>query len=156
MNTIELTKVAPLIGLTSTLTTTIATILQDVGNLPEQMMTELAKNGVECTGPMVFEYKGVVDGDVHAKIQLKVICPVAKADSFLSKFTWEEIPGIKALEEKYVGDMMSIGEKGYGKMMADAAQAQIEFTDSCREVYLNWVSPESTENEILIQMEVQS
>ncbi len=154
MKNLALTKIEAFNGITCEIETTLTSLLNDLGTIPEDIMGELSEQSLAPTGPLVFAYLGECV-DMTSPIKVKVIAPVESIDNYKGKFKAEIIEEIEAYEKEYVGNLMEIGPKGYEPMMKILGEAGLKPTIQCREVYTKWVSPESMENEIQIQIEVK-
>lgn len=143
----------PLNVVSKTIEATLATVSGDVGDLPEQLYADFVRQQFEPAGPMVFIYSGV-DGNPHTKIQLQIALPVNASDAakYNGPFKQHSTPSFNHVDSLYTGTVADMGTKGYEPIMTRISKAALQTNGECREVYENWMGPQSGDNEIRLQI----
>ncbi|MGL1903186.1 MAG: GyrI-like domain-containing protein [Fibrobacterales bacterium] len=152
--TIEKKCIAPLTLLAATITTTLNTLVQNIGNIPCEIMEEIEAKGLVASGPAVFEYVGCTD-DLEKEFTLYICFPVAADSTYEGTYDLVTTKPFDCLETNYTGSMQDLGPKGWMPFMGAIMQDGASVTDVCREVYTNWAGPESDENVIELQMGIK-
>lgn len=137
------------------LRTTLATITEDVKVLPDKLAADLIPAGLMPTGPMMFLYEGVTE-DLHNEFDLRIALPVSTDDvaRYKGPYIASRLEPFHFVEIVLYGDIADLGPKAYGPLLADINAAGLTMTGFSREVYQNFVSPESADNETRIQIGV--
>jgi effector-binding domain-containing protein len=109
-----------------TVKTNLKNIGQYVGNMPAQLMEDLAKEGLQPEGPQIWRYIGS-DGNIETEFDLQVGIPVSekregderfsefepfKCASFIHKGSWSEFGKVY---ERIIGEVMVAGHKMNGE-----------------------------------------
>ena len=138
-------------------TATLNTLTDIVGNTPVQMLVDMEAHDIEATGPMIFIYRGV-NGDPDAPFELEVSVPVSdnafQLRDYSGRYSVNTIEAFRYVERTYLGPVDGLGKEGYEPLFIDMAKAGIEPSGEAREVYMNWVGPESPDNRTDIQVGV--
>ncbi len=138
----------------ATLKATLNTLSDKVGDLPMQLYADFESRNTPPAGPMVFVYRGM-DGDPDAEFDLQVCLPLDSAStSYNGRFETTTLEPFEHVQRSYVGPMETMGKKGYEPLFVDMAKAGLQANGQAREIYVNWVSPESAENHTDIQVGV--
>lgn len=147
----------PTKAVTARLTATLATISQDVGDIPMQIFNDVEQQQCEQSGAMVFVYRGV-DGQPDKQIDVEISLPIqfgTSGNDYNGKFEVNDVAPFNYVENLYVGPVADMSKKGYEPLFAQLAQTGLVPNGECREVYEHWVGPDSAENRINIQVGVQ-
>ncbi|MBX2824893.1 MAG: hypothetical protein KTR33_09210 [Gammaproteobacteria bacterium] len=149
---------SPVSVVSTCLTATLENVSQRVGDLPMQLYDDLEQQRLEPKGPMVFVYRGV-DGNPNTEFELEITLPVdaeAARDNYQGKFEIKRVEAFRHVETEYAGPVSAMSKEGYEPLFTDLSRSGLAPDGQCREVYDNWVNPESDENRIRIQVGVQS
>jgi len=148
----------PVSVVSARLTATLNTVTQRVGDLPMQIYDDMEQQKLTPLGPMVFVYRGV-DGNPDAEFELEITLPVDSEqarETYNGKFELKRIEPLRHVETLYTGPVSAMSKEGYEPLFTELSRTGIAPNGQCREVYDHWVSPESEENRIRIQVGVQS
>lgn len=144
-------KTIPSINLLSTSTqVTFATLPQDIGDLPDQIIKEIQAQGITPQGPMVFEYSNIT-GDMNAKVDLKIGVPVGQIE-YSGAFEITTLDEVEVWEQNFKGRAQDLGPMGWEPFMREIAHAGIRESNLCREVMTDWVGMHSNQNIVEMQM----
>ena len=137
--------------------TTLATIHEDVKDLPDQLSADLIPAGVLPTGPMMFLYEGVT-ADPHNEFDLRIGLPVSNEDAARYKGPYKSfrLEPFHFVEAVLYGDIAELGPKVYEPLLGDITKAGLTMTGFAREVYQNFVDMTSADNETRVQIGVQA
>jgi len=116
-----------------TLNTTLKTMMNDTGSLPDELMAKAAELKLEITGLPIWVYDGA-DGNPDKPIKLTISVPVAKVSGEPGKFSFAELPEFHCISEMHLGPWDKLGET-YHKLMPAIAQQGLTFTGMTREIY---------------------
>ncbi|MCG8312225.1 MAG: hypothetical protein MI976_03330 [Pseudomonadales bacterium] len=130
---------------------TLDTIMEDIGNLPEQLMADIESQALVPAGPMIFVYSGC-DGNPESQFQLSITQPVTNHAQYQGKYQASQLEPFKCVERSYHGSLHDIGPKGYEPFIAEIMQAGLQIKDECREIYTLYECQESEKNITEIQM----
>ena len=116
--------------------------------IPE-LLAEIQGRGMTMTGPCFFTYEGC-DGGVDTRFSLKVAFPVdaCRGDGAFACVT---VPAHDCLFTVYSGPMNGIGP-AWSAFTPLALQQGEVLQPLGREVYLNWVDQDSSENLVELQI----
>lgn len=144
-------NVSPKTVLVGKLQTSLKNINDDVTPVIDRMMADVGSAKIQPAGPIEFIYLGATD-DVEKVFDLQVAIPVNEGDSIYSEeFQVEQTREFKCTTDMYKGSMNHIYGK-YEEMYGQIQKEQLHPNDEIREVYNNWVSFSSEENEVEIQI----
>lgn len=118
--------------------------------IPE-LLAEAQDRGMAVTGPCVFTYEGC-DGGVDTRFSLKVAFPVDTCRGE-GAFACVRVPAHSCLCTVYSGPMNGIGP-AWSRFTPQALQQGETLQPVGREVYLNWVDQDSSENQVELQIPV--
>jgi len=136
-----------------TVKATLKTIMDDIGDIPDKIMGECQEQNIEICGPFIFEYRGT-DGNLDTPFDLEMALPVKEGITYKGKHQYKSLPSFQCVQQRYVGPVSDIEKNGYVPLMQTMQEQSLPIKDSCREVYTNWVGPDSGENIIELQMAV--
>ncbi len=137
------------------LRTTLATITDDVKNLPDALSADLIPAGILPTGPMMFLYQGV-NNDPHNEFDLRIGLPVSNEDAarYKGPYVSFRLEPFQFVETVLYGDIAQLGPKAYEPIMAEIEKAGLALSGFAREVYQNFVDETSADNETRVQIGV--
>lgn len=130
---------------------TLSTIMQDIGSSPESLLEDIQLQGAKPEGPMIFVYRGC-EGDMQKPFDLQICQPVNAGDHYGGQYEKTELEPFKYVERRYLGKMTDMGTKGYEPFIADVEKAGLTIDTQCREVYTQFVGPDSDENITELQL----
>jgi predicted transcriptional regulator YdeE len=134
------------------LTTSINTIVEDIGQAPETIMKSIHSSGLQPNGPMEFVYLGVENHD--KPFTLQIAQPVVDHSSYRGEFEATHLEEFKFYKATYVGSIAQIGTEGWEKLMGELAAQQKIPGPHCRELQTRWEGFESNNNQVELQVEV--
>lgn len=139
------------------LRTTLATITNDVGQIPDQLTADLIPAGILPTGPMMFVYEGVTP-DPHNQFDLRIGLPVSMADAerYEGPYKSHRLDPFEFVETVLHGDIAQLGPKAYEPLLNEIGKSGLSMTGFSREVYQNFVDYDSDDNETRVQIGVQA
>lgn len=146
----EIKEIAPFTVIFHSMRTTLATIVEDAGHLPEKIAEDASKAGLQITGPNMWIYDGA-DGHLEKEFTLNVAYPIASAAGYAGDFACKELPTYKCLSGIHTGSFDNVAET-YKEMSEEAVRQGYAPNDWSREVYLNWVGHNAPENKTEIQL----
>lgn len=116
-----------------TLETSLKAMMNDTGNLPNELMERATELKLEITGPPIWVYEGS-DGNPNTPIELTIAIPVAQKAGNPGKFRFAEFPEFKCVSEIHKGAWASL-EQTYQKLMPAIMQQGLSYTGTSREIY---------------------
>lgn len=148
----EKKKVEKTTVLTVSLTSSLATLTQDIGNLPNELAAKAEELGLEITGAQIWQYVGS-DGQPGTKFRLDICMPVKAAKGDPGKFKFEELPVYNCVSEMHKGAWSNLGNT-YGKIMGEMTRKGMIPTGTSREIYLNcdFENPENCLTEVQVEL----
>jgi len=137
------------------LRSTLATINDDVKDLPDNLAADLIPAGLLPTGPMMFIYQGV-NADPHNEFDLRIALPLSTDDiaRYKGPHISSRLEPFHFVEAVLYGDLANLGPKAYEPLLADIHTAGLSMTGFSREVYQNFVDYGSPDNETRVQIGV--
>lgn len=137
------------------LRSTLATINEDVKELPEKLSGDLMPAGILPTGPMMFLYQGV-NQDPHNEFDLRIGLPVSSDDAarYKGPYLSFRLEPFQFVETVLYGDLAELGPKAYEPLFAEIEKQGLTMTGFSREVYQNFVDAASPDNETRVQIGV--
>ncbi len=136
-----------------TLTTTLATLTTDPGEVPMEIGTKAQELGLEVLGPQIWQYTGV-DGNPNTKFKLEICLPVKEAKGDAGKFSFDVLPAITCISAIHKGSWSKLGDT-YQRVMGEMTRKGIIPTDSSREVYHAYDLEDDSKNVTEIQLIIQ-
>jgi len=135
-----------------TLKSSLRTMMNDTGTLPNELMEKAVELKLEITGPQIWVYDGS-DGNPNTKFELTIAIPVSKPIGDPGKFRFVEFPEFKCVSEIHKGAWARLGET-YQKLMPVLMQQGLSYTGISREVYkvCDFEKPENCITEIQIEV----
>jgi effector-binding domain-containing protein len=135
------------------LNSTLKTMMNDTGNLPNELVEKALELKADIAGPQIWVYDGA-DGNPNTPFELTISLPVGKTTGEPGKFRFAEFPEFNSISEIHKGPWAKLGET-YHKLMPAVAQQGLTFTGMTREIY-KVVDFEHQENCVTeIQIEVK-
>ena len=115
------------------LNTKIASLVNDAGNLPNELVEKALELGLEISGPQIWVYDGC-DENPNTPFELTIALPVTQATGDAGKFRFAEFPEMNCISEIHKGPWAKLGET-YQKLMPAIMQQGHAYTGISREVY---------------------
>jgi len=135
--------------------TTLATINQDVGNIPETLAADLIPAGLLPTGPMMFIYDGVtMDPDNEFDLRIGLPVSVEDAARYKGQHLVDRLEPFQFVETVLYGDIAKLNDDAYAPLFAEMGKAGLTPNGFGREVYQNFVDLSSPDNETRVQVGV--
>lgn len=135
------------------MTTTLANIMTDPGEIPMEIMTKAQELGLEVAGPQTWQYVGA-DGKPETKFQLDICLPVKEAKNDAGKFRFEELPPITCVSDIHKGSWSKLGNT-YERMFGEITRKGIQPANICREVYHQYDMENDAGNITEVQVAIQ-
>ena len=153
LNAMEKKNVEKTTVLMYSLQSTLASMSQDVGDIPNELMMKAKELGLEIAGPQLWQYIGS-DGQPNTKFKLDICIPVKAVKGDPGKFKFTTLPEFKCISEIHKGPYSQLGNV-YQKIMGEISRKSIPITGTSREVYIvcNFQNQENCVTEV--QMEIQ-
>jgi len=136
-----------------TVQSSLKTLFEDIGTVPEAIMQDIAEQGLEITGPSIFEYVGCTEE--MEDFTLHMCFPIPEGSEYNGSFTQVTIDAFPCLETRYIGNMTDLGPIGWMQFMNAVQESQEPVSDVMREVYTEWKGPESSENIVELQVGIK-
>jgi hypothetical protein len=136
-----------------TIVSTLNSITQDIGNLPEQLCAELASLEIPMVGPITMEYRGCTE-DPNATFDLEIACPVAESTVYQGKYAFKQWEAFKGVEDLYEGTLQDLGAHGWEPFMQNFFRSGLQMGLRSREVYERFEMNATSGNRILLQAEI--
>ncbi|MBN1927123.1 MAG: GyrI-like domain-containing protein [Prolixibacteraceae bacterium] len=130
----------------------LATLKNDIGNLPNELGETAQKLGLEIAGAQIWQYVGS-DGQPNTKFRLDICLPIKEAKGDPGKFKFEELPVFNCLSEMHKGPWSNLGNT-YQKMMGEMTRKGMIPTSTSREIYLNCDFENQENNLTEVQVEI--
>jgi effector-binding domain-containing protein len=134
LNAMEKKSVDKTTVLQFTLKASLATLTQDVGDIPNELMAIATTLGLEITGPQIWQYSGS-DGQPNTKFTLDICIPVKEAKGDPGKFKFATLPEFKCISEMHNGPWSKLSNV-YQRIMGEVTRKSIPFTGTSREIYM--------------------
>ncbi len=115
------------------LNTKITSLVNDAGNLPNELVEKALELGLEISGPQIWVYDGC-DENPNTTFELTIALPIAQAAGDAGKFRFAEFPEMNCISEIHKGPWAKLGET-YQKLMPAIMQQGHAYTGISREVY---------------------
>jgi predicted transcriptional regulator YdeE len=134
------------------LNTSLSKMINDTGNLPDELMAKAAELKLEIAGPQIWVYDGS-DGNPASIFELTIALPVNNGTGDPGKFRFAEFPAFNCVSEIHNGAWDKLGET-YQKLMPAIVQQGLSYTGTSREVYkvCDFIHPENCVTEIQIEV----
>ena len=91
------------------LQTSLATMKNDQGAIPGELINQAMAMGLEINGPQIWQYSGV-DGKPETSFNLDICLPVKEARGDTGKFRFETLPAIDCITEIHKGSWSELGD----------------------------------------------
>lgn len=115
------------------LTTNLIKIGEAVGVIPQQIIEEVARQGLEVAGDQIWEYQGC-DGDPQKNFTLKITVPVNTKGSNTENIVFTELPPFKCITHVHEGAWSEFPEV-YQNLMQEMTKEGLGFNGVNREIY---------------------
>jgi Bacterial transcription activator, effector binding domain. len=115
------------------LDTTLKSMINDAGNLPNELVEKALELNLEITGPQIWVYD-TTDGNPNTPFELTISLPVNKSTGDAGKFRFAEFPEFNCISEIHKGPWAKLGET-YQKLMPSVLLPGQSCRVICREVY---------------------
>ncbi len=133
--------------------TKLKSMMEDTGNLPNELVEKALELNLEIAGPQIWVYDAT-DGSPATPFELTIALPVNNQKGDPGKFRFAEFPEFNCISEIHNGPWAKLGET-YQKLMPSVLQPGQSCRVICREVY-HICDFENQENCVTeIQVEVQ-
>ncbi len=119
--------------------TTLKTMVNEVGDIPGVLMTELGKQGINPTGPQIWSYESISGecvGNPDEEILVGINIPVEKKGSDVGSYKFKNLLSYKFVQKTHKGPYSKFPEF-YGKFIDDIDKEGLELEGSARECYIN-------------------
>jgi len=152
-NAMEKKKVEKTTVIMYSLQSSLATMTQDVGDIPDGLTAKAQQLGLEITGPQMWQYVGS-DGQPNTKFKLDICIPVKAAKGDPGKFKFVTLPEFNCISEIHKGSWDKLGNV-YQRIMGEITRKSIQITGTSREIYItcDFANQENCVTEV--QMEIQ-
>jgi effector-binding domain-containing protein len=152
-NAMEKKSVEKTTVLMCSLQSSLASMMQDVGDIPNELMAKAKELGLEITGPQLWQYTGS-DGQPNTKFTLDICIPVKAAKGDPGKFKFVTLPEFKCISEIHKGPWNLLGNT-YQRLMGEISRKSIPFTGISREIYMvcDFEKPENCVTEVQIEIQ---
>lgn len=153
LNAMEKKKVEKTTVLMYSLQSSLASMTQDVGDIPNELMAKAQQLGLEITGSQLWQYVGS-DGQPNTKFKLDICIPVKEAKGDAGKFKFVTLPEFNCISEVHKGTWSTLGNV-YQRIIGEITRKSIPFTGISREIYItcDFVNQENCVTEV--QVEIQ-
>jgi effector-binding domain-containing protein len=113
---------------------------------------EVEKYNLQKNGPWIFVSHGR-NGDMANQIQVDFCLPVKNTAAYKGSLKIKTLDPFQCAYIEYKGDMSAkmLGGQGYDPLVQSIRESGKQFTGESREVYTNWISNRSKDNEFEIQ-----
>jgi effector-binding domain-containing protein len=111
----------------------LKTLMNDTGNLPNELIEKATELKLEIAGPQIWVYDGA-DGYPDTKFELTIAIPVVKTSGDPGKFRFAEFPEFKCATAIHKGPWAKLGD-AYMKLMPAIMNEGLSYTGTTREVY---------------------
>jgi len=132
----EFKTVAPVQVIASQLKTNLVELVKNVGQMPQQLMDELEKQGITPTGSQIWEYCGCDGCKPEQEFDLLIAVPVEKKGSDSNGFFFTELSEYNCAESQHKGPWSELGST-YGKVIPELLQSGKQISGTCREIYVH-------------------
>lgn len=113
--------------------TKLKTMMEDTGNLPNELVEKALELNLEIAGPQIWVYD-TTDGNPDTPFELTIALPVNIPNGDAGKFRFAEFPEFNCISEIHKGPWSKLGET-YQKLMPSVLQPGQSCRVICREVY---------------------
>jgi effector-binding domain-containing protein len=135
------------------LQSSLSSMMQDVGDIPNELMSKAKELGLEVTGLQLWQYTGS-DGQPNTKFTLDICIPVKAAKGDPGKFKFVDLPEFKCISEIHKGPWNLLGNT-YQRLMGEMSRKSIPYTGISREIYMvcDFEKPENCVTEVQIEIQ---
>jgi effector-binding domain-containing protein len=152
LNAMEKKNVEKTTVLMYSLQSSLASMTQDVGDIPNELMARAQELGLVITGPQLWQYTGS-DGQPNTKFKLDICIPVKEAKGDPGKFKFVTLPEFKCISEIHKGPWNTLGNT-YQRIMGEISRKSIPMTGTSREIYTvcDFENQENCVTEVQVQI----
>ncbi len=138
------------------LTSTLDTIVGDVGDLPMKVAENVLSSGLQPAGPMMFIYNGV-SSDRQAVFDLNVALPVApeRAATYKNPSDVTRLEPFHYVETVLHGDIAKLDKEAYEPLFSKIHGAGLVPTGFVREIYQTFIDASHEDNVTHVQVGVK-
>ncbi len=149
----ERKKIEKILVLKCTLQSSLKTLINDIGSLPNNLMDKVTELGLEVLGAQIWQYQAS-DGKPDTSFALDICIPVKEQKGNPGNFSFDYLKPIECISEIHKGSWMKLGDT-YQKVLGEMSRKGIVSTCTSREIYLvcDYVNQENCLTEV--QIEVQ-
>ena len=142
--------VPPMTVIKHSMETTMATLIQDIGEIPRELDAKIVELGLEATGPHTWVYF-CCDGSADAPFKLDIAIPVKEAKGDAGRFSFEQLPEFTCVVTEHKGPWSTL-MKTYEQFVPEILKSGIQMSGFSREIYhlCDFVNPENCITEIQI------
>jgi effector-binding domain-containing protein len=153
LNAMEKKSVEKTTVLMYSLQSSLASMMQDVGDIPNELMARCGELGLEITGPQLWQYTGS-DGQPNTRMTIEICIPVKEAKGDPGKFKFATLPQFNCISEIHKGPWNLLANT-YQRLMGEISRKSIPFTGISREIYMvcDFENPANCITEV--QVEIQ-
>ncbi|MDA3892825.1 MAG: GyrI-like domain-containing protein [Salinivirgaceae bacterium] len=136
--------------------TSMKSLLNDVGEIPQEIYRNAVENSLHPAGPQYWIYKWVDENPGEGSEFILSIClPVATfgVTHSGSSFVLKQMPRYKHMAEEHLGAWDKLKET-YGKLMSEMQKQELQAGNTCREVYIHcdFETPENNVTEVQFEI----
>lgn len=134
--------------------TTFENMIQNIGDLPKELVKEAVNAGLHPSGPQCWMYKWETC-IMEEEFELKICLPVATFGNDFSsdKFKLEKLEEYPHVKKTHLGAWDQIGG-AYEKLVKEIEQTKLTPGKTCREIYINCDFENPSNNITEIQFQV--
>jgi effector-binding domain-containing protein len=149
----ERKKIEKILVLKCTLQSSLKTLINDIGNLPNQLMDKVTELGLEVLGPQVWQYEGS-DGNPDTSFLLSICIPVKEQKGDPGNLRFDFLKPIDCISEIHKGPWMKLGDT-YQKMLGEMSRKGMVSTCNSREIYMvcDYENQENCLTEVQIEIQ---
>jgi len=148
----ETKKIKQTLVAAHTFTTSLSKINEAVGVKPNQVMEELAKQGIQATAPQIWNYIGC-DGQMDTDFTLQICMPVSQKGQDTAFVNFIELNDYSCIVHTHNGPWSEFAAV-YEKLFADMVKEGHQPTGNCREIYHHCDFEDQTKCVTEIQVEI--
>jgi len=134
------------------LKTTLSTISEAVGVVPNKVMEEINEQGISPVAPQIWNYVDC-DGNMDSEFTLEVCVPVQKKGADTDFITFKNLQEYRCETHMHKGPWSDFAQV-YPKLFMELEKQGKKSTGSCREVYHTCDFEDQTKCVTEIQIEV--
>ena len=137
--------------ISKSVTTTLDSITSAGRPIADELGKIITEGKITPTGPMQFNYYGLMDNNPDTEFTLEVGIPVGEDQESVAEFEVKELPEYLCVYTNHNGDYASLGQT-YEAMMEDIASEGKNISGINREVYTKMDSENAANNVTEVQL----